>query len=211
MIISLIHPSRLRPFKAKQTIDNWIAKSSKQIKIEHILSLDSDDRKLKVYRSLFVNPLVLNNTCVVEATNQGAKFCNGDILIYLSDDFDCPINWDIQIMQYFKEDKPILLKVDDKLQPFDKDVVTIPIINRQLYDKLGYFLNPLYKSMYVDQDLYWTCYNEGWIAEAPELKFPHNHWANGKARKDETYVRTDSFSAFGKSVYERRKQLNFPL
>lgn len=210
MLISLIHPSRGRPFKAKQTIDNWMAKSSKRNKIEHIISLDKDDRKINSYKVFFKDALIFDNSCVVEATNKAAAISKGEILIYLSDDFDCPNNWDSMILEYFK-DEPLLLKVDDKLQPFYTDVVTIPIINRLLYDELGYFLNPLYKSMYVDQDLYWTCYNNGWLQEAPELKFQHNHWANGKARKDETYIRTDSFSSYGKTVYEQRKSLNFPL
>lgn len=210
MLISLIHPSRGRPFKAKQTIDNWMSKSSKRNKIEHIISLDKDDRKINSYKVFFKDALISDNLCVVEATNKGASISKGEILIYLSDDFDCPNNWDSMILEYFK-DAPLLLKVDDKLQPFYTDVVTIPIINRLLYDKLGYFLNPLYKSMYVDQDLYWTCYNNGWLQESPELKFQHNHWANGKARKDETYIRTDSFSSYGKTVYEQRKSLNFPL
>ena len=170
MLISLIHPSRGRPFKAKQTIDNWMAKSSKRNKIEHILSLDKDDRKINSYKVFFKDALIFDNSCVVEATNKAAAISKGEILIYLSDDFDCPNNWDSMILEYFK-DEPLLLKVDDKLQPFHTDVVTIPIINRLLYDELGYLLNPLYKSMYVDQDLYWTCYNNGWLQEAPELNF----------------------------------------
>ena len=69
MLISLIHPSRGRPFKAKQTIDNWMAKSSKRNKIEHILSLDKDDRIINSYKVFFKDALIFDNSCVVEATN----------------------------------------------------------------------------------------------------------------------------------------------
>lgn len=210
-MISLIHPSRGRPFKAKQSYENWITKSSKKIDIEHILSVDLDDKKLFLYKRLFADLLINNSSNVVEATNSAAKKAKGNILIYMSDDFECPVNWDLLVLDKFKEDKPILLKVDDKLQPFNVDVVTIPIINRQLYNKLGYFLNPLYKSMYSDQDLYWVCFNNGWLELCPELIFRHNHWANRKSRKDETYIHTDSFSAEGKKIYEQRKSQNFTI
>lgn len=211
MIISLIHPSRGRPFKAKNTLDNWLSKSSKTIEIEHILSLDEDDRKLKTYQVFFKNALVSKNTCVVDATNIASELSKGDIMIYMSDDFDCPVNWDLKLVDKFNNKTPLLLKVDDCLTDFKTDVATIPIINRQLYDKLGYFWNPLYKSMYVDQDLYWTCLNNNWLVLAPELKFQHNHYSNGRAKRDDTYIRTDGFSASGKIIYERRKKENFPL
>jgi hypothetical protein len=211
-MISLIHPSRGRPAKAKQTLNLWLQKSSKSIKIEHIITIDSDDSKLYSYQQFFKDVSISDSRCVVEATNYGTSLATGNILIYLSDDFSCPLNWDLLVMEKFKNiTEPLLLKSDDCLQPFGVDVVTIPIMNRELYNKLGYFWNPIYKSMYVDQDLYWTCKNNNWLSLAPDLKFPHNHYCNGKARKDETYIRTDRHSATGKLIYEQRKNNNFPL
>lgn len=210
MIISLIHPSRGRPFKAKQAIQKWIDKSTGVHEIEHIISLDTDDKRLHLYKKLFTNPIISDNDCVVEATNKAAKQAKGEILIYLSDDFDCPQNWDLLILNKFINE-PMCLKVDDCLTKFETDIVTIPIMNRALYEKLGYFWNPIYKSMYVDQDLYWTCFNNGWLVNEPELKFPHNHYCNRKTPKDETYIRTDRHTSTGKVIFEQRKKENFPL
>jgi hypothetical protein len=133
-----------------------------------------------------------------------------DILIYLSDDFKCPENWDLLIIEQFKGvTEPMLLKVDDCLQPFDKDVLTIPIMNRFLYEGLRYFWNPIYKSMFVDQDLYWVCKNCNWVKYAPELKFLHEHYSVGKAPKDETYARSDANWVSGQATYLKRKQEGF--
>lgn len=214
MIITLLHPSRGRAEKAKQTFDYWLENSSRKIQIQHIISVDNDDDQMKLYFETFKESVVIshNNKSVVDATNNAVKISEGDILIYLSDDFKCPQNWDLQLENKFKDvESPMLLKVDDCLQAFNVDVLTIPIMNRKLYERLGYFWNPLYKSMFVDQDLYWVCKNNNWIVDAEELKFEHEHYSVGKAPRDETYTRSDANWNEGKAIYAQRKQLNFPI
>lgn len=217
-MISLIHPSRGRPQKAFDTYNNWINKLSGDYDIEHILSIDNSDlpNNKQDYFDLFTpftKIICSDNDCVVDATNQAAKLATGEILVYLSDDFDCPDNWDDLIycaLSMFKN-RPMLLKVDDCLQPFQTKIVTIPIMNRELYNKLGYMWHPDYKSMFVDEDLYWTCSIRWWVTMCPDLKFPHNHYLNGKAEQDDTYKRSESFWNQGKELFAKRKQLQFPL
>jgi len=116
------------------------------------------------------------------------------------------------IEEQFKDvTTPLLLKVDDQLQKFGVDVLTIPIMNRALYDKLGYFFNPIYRSMFCDQDLYHVVNNMGAIRFCPELKFPHEHYCNGKTVRDETYDRSNKNWISGKHTYARRKAQGFPL
>lgn len=209
--ISLIHPSRGRPQKAKETYEYWMQNASGTINIEHILSLDFSDPSKSDYHR-FDKMTTDHNDCVVEATNQAAQIATGDILIYLSDDFKCPKDWDLLIVEKFKDvQEPMLLKVDDVLQRFEADVLTIPIMNRELYKRLGYFWNPLYKSMFVDQDLFWVCANSNWITFAPELKFPHEHYSNGKAKIDPTYTRSDLNWNQGKEIYTKRKMEGFKI
>lgn len=211
MKISLIHPSRGRPKKAAETLKFWLSQASGEIEIEHILSLDFSDPTNDEYER-YDKITIDHNSCVVEATNQAAKISTGDILIYTSDDFKCPKNWDLSVVEKFKNvSGPMLLKVDDCLQRFDVDVLTIPIMNRALYERLGYFWNPLYMSMYTDQDLYWVCRNNNWLLLSPELKFEHCHYSNGKAIKDETYKRSDANWNQGKAVYLKRKAEGFPI
>jgi hypothetical protein len=210
--VTLLHPSRSRPEKARKTLDFWLSQSSQQFPIEHILSLDSDDPQLDKYISLFPNSDigVFPNSCVVEACNRAAKKSTGDIIIYLSDDFKCPNEWDRLILEKFDSfNEPNLIKVDDCLQKFNADVLTIPIINRSLYERLGYFFYPLYKSQFVDQDLYYVCLNSNWIIFAPDLKFPHEHYVNGKSENDDTYKRSAANWNQGKELYAKRKLENF--
>lgn len=218
-LISLIHPSRGRPEKSFKTVKEWKEKSHEET--ETIVSLDKDDPKgLKYYSSYeefnhpFYRILFIENdsTSVVEATNHAAKESDGDILIYLSDDFKCPDNWGSLIIKEFEGvTEPMLLKVDDCLQNFGVGVLTIPIMNRALYEKLGYFFHPGYKSMFVDVDLYETCKKLNVIKYAKHLKFPHEHVSIGKAENDETYKRSAANWDQGKALFAKRKAAGFPL
>jgi len=210
MKISLIHPSRGRAEKAKQTLNNWMLKSSGGNEIEHILSIDSDDKELLIYTALFDSKMIIGpNDSVVSATNKAAEIATGDILIYLSDDFDCPKDWDKLIVDKNLEGE-WLLKVDDGLQRFYVGIVTIPIMSKSLYSRLGYFWHPSYKSQFVDRDLYYTVYSMGYLISAPDITFQHNHYSNGKAEKDATYERNDANWETGKAIFAQRRLSNFP-
>lgn len=212
---TLIHPSRGRSRQALNTLRYWKENASRKYTIEHILSLDSDDPDLSNYMVNFSDSIkvIENNTCVVEATNAAAKKAKGKILIYLSDDFMCPTNWDEFILSKTNHlaNTNWLLKVNDCLQKFETPVLTIPIMSKELYNTLGYFWHPDYKSMWVDVDLYFVCKNNNWIINAPELNFSHLHYSIGAAPKDETYSRSDMHWDQGKTIYEKRQALNFPL
>lgn len=214
-MISIIHPSRGRSKKSVNNMRDWIRNSG--CETELIVSVDSDDLHRDAYIEFYgdwhdtlviVNP----NTCVVEATNEAAKHAKGNILIYASDDFKTPVNWGQSIIQISKNYGPEwLLRVDDGLQKITADVLTIPIMSRALYERLGYFFHPAYRSMWVDVDLHWTAKNLGVLKYAEHLKFPHEHYCNGKAVKDETYSRSERNWDAGKALYEQRKRQNFPL
>lgn len=218
MKITLLHPSRSRPEKAFSTYRHWMNLASGKPEIEHLLSLDYSDPLAGKYEYFGPNSstILSTNDCVVQATNEAAKNATGGILIYLSDDFKCPQEWDLKIIDavnkhYSGDDGLWLLKVDDCLQKFHVPVLTIPIMSRELYQRLGWFWHPEYKSMFCDEHLYWVCKNNGWLVEAPELQFPHEHCTIGKAVRDETYIRSEANWNQGKALFAKHKAEGFPV
>lgn len=211
MKISLLHPSRSRPEKSFKNSQEWIQKAG--CEVELVLSIDRDDPLLYDYMKQYNNFAHVNyNTSVVEATNTAAKLATGDIFVYLSDDFKCFDNWGLAVLKEFeKESRPLLIKVDDCLQKFEVPVLTIPIMNRALYERLGYFWHPEYKSMFVDEDLYWTCFKMGAIKNAKHLKFPHEHPSNGKAPDDAIYQRSAANWNQGQILFKKRRAMGFPI
>ncbi len=212
--ISLLHPSRSRPQKSLSNAKDWLEKSGCH-DVDLIISLDNDDPHKDKYLELYGaegQVIFYDNKSVVEATNKAAEWSSGDILIYLSDDFKCFDNWGLAVIKEFEnENRPLLIKVDDCLQKFEVPVLTIPIMNRALYERLGYFWHSGYKSMFVDEDLYWTARKLGALKMCEHLKFPHEHPANGKAPDDETYRRSAANWDQGKAMFAQRKAQGFPV
>jgi cellulose synthase/poly-beta-1,6-N-acetylglucosamine synthase-like glycosyltransferase len=219
MKISLIHPSRGRADKSVKTLEQWLMCAG-PVTMEVILSLDNSDPSIASYQSNYFKSILRHNTIilkndndsVVQAANHAAKASMGDVLVYVSDDFFPPINWAKSLVKEFEnETRPLLLKVDDCLQKFSARVLTIPIMNRSLYEKLGYFFHPEYKSMWVDCDLFETVHKIGAIKNAEHIKFPHEHHCIGKAPNDETYRRSEANWNQGKKIFDMRKRLGFPI
>lgn len=220
MKVSLIHPSRGRAQKSFDNSMEWIQKAGCDVEV--IVSIDTSDNWQSYFnlyppyphdaKGSYIRLYMNDNKSVVEATNHAAKKSTGDILLYLSDDFKCPDNWGLLVQKEFEnENRPLLLKVDDCLQPFQVPVLTIPIMNRALYEKLGYFWHPGYKSMFCDEDLYWSAKRLGALKNASHLKFPHEHVSIGKAQDDETYRNSAKNWDQGKAFFAKRKAQGFPL
>jgi hypothetical protein len=209
-MISLLHPSRGRPEKSYQNAMEWINKAGCDVEV--ILSLDMSDSWYK-YTDLYQQDckVIINyNDSVVEATNKAAKESTGDILLYLSDDFKCFDFWGIAVENEIAKYKgPTLIKVDDCLQKFVVPVLTIPIMNRELYNALGYFWHPGYKSMFVDEQLYWRAKKLNALQMAPHIKFEHQHVSVGKADNDETYRRSAANWEQGKALFAKHKAAGF--
>ena len=225
MRISLIHPSRSRPEMAYANYLNWLAKSeahnngTSKIIIEHILSLDLDEPRYDDYVRLFgAHHIVRENASdgyVVGATNAAAKYATGDILIYLSDDFDCPKHWDRLIADKMDINLEQILKVDDCLQPMGVAVLTIPIMTKAFYNRFGYFFYPEYKSMFCDEDLYHVARIINGLVFAADLKFPHLHPSNPtkelQGQSDNTYNRSNGMWTQGQTLHTKRRLNNYGL
>lgn len=214
MKISIIHPSRGRARKSHSTALAWREQAGEGVDLELILSIDRNDPsgdRYKLYHRATADKIVHEqNDCVVQATNKAADVATGDILLYLSDDFNCFPNWGHAVLKEFEGvTKPRLIKVDDCLQKFNVGVLTIPIMNRPLYEKLGYFFHPAYKSMHVDVDLFETCKRLGVIKYCPEIKFEHCHVSAGKSPDDDTYRRSARNWDQGLEVIKKRRKEHF--
>lgn len=205
-MITLIHPSRNRPEMAHKQYKNWIAKSTGVIEIEHILSIDLDEPQADKYKELFTDSLIVQTNpsdgYVVGATNEGAKYATGDILIYFSDDFDCPQHWDFYVTQRLKDKVLTALHVEDDYSHF-RNLFTIPIITRDLYDKWGFFWHPDFKSMFCDNFMWEQVKREGKILKAKDLIFTHHHHDLKRAEKDETYTRSGAQYHAGRDVFNK--------
>lgn len=237
MSITLVHPSRGRAVKAHMTFQiNWKGKAVDK-NFQHILSIDSDDSQIESYKTFFKESEILinDNRNLIEAVNRAIPYIKGDLVVVVSDDFDCPEKWDEEIIvatYRLKFDNPAYLKeseegivfipenyphvltdyaicINDGIT-FGRKCMTLPILSKSLIDKLGYIYFPGYTGMFADDDLYAVCEKLG-VLITKDILFPHNHWVNGKAERDATYNRhnTDESWKHGKKLFEARKAKGF--
>lgn len=206
MKISLIHPSRSRPYMAALTFRNWLDNASGKHEIEYIFGLDDNDSTVDQYVGLFQPPIQLaitNSRSCVQAANAAAKLSSGDMIILVSDDFSCPKDWDIILGDAMPLDKKAAIQVDDGITNF-AELLTIPIINRLMYEELGYVYHPSFHSMWADNHLFDVC--KPYIIKVKEV-FQHNHYVNGKRTKDAIDNAHGSEKLYneGKLIYESLK------
>lgn len=213
-MISILHPSRWRPQMAFNTYNHWLKNADNPDQIEYILSIDTSDSTQNEYARLFENTsaqlIINNNRSIVDAVNNAAKIAKHDIFVVVSDDFECPENWDMDVVGYCYMDEPVLLHVNDTIQ---KEVCTIPILNRAFYSKFNYIYHPHYYSMFADNDITESAkIINAYICDF-SLVFPHNHYVNGKNKRDKTYDRENSKQAWdiGKRIFQQRKSRHFDI
>lgn len=212
--ISLIHPSWGRPAMCRQCIYMWLDHLSKHNDLEYILSLDTDNAKkyLPVIRELVgklnLKVVIYPNPNMVHALNNAAKLATGDILIYVSDDFECFPNYDIAIQKAVGKKKDWALFVSDGIR--DDDVQTISILSKEYYDRFGYIYYPKYISMWADPDYTEVAKRTGKVIKALNLTFQHRHFMLG-THHDTTYQKQNSSTAWdhGEKLFYKRAAENF--
>jgi len=205
MKISIIHPSRNRPEQAAETAKHWLSNMFSVLNLaDYTLSIDLDDATINEYKNNFVegfNVIMSNNTCVVDAANVGAKQAKGDILVLVSDDFECYPDWDIDLINHFTEHKNNVLKTNDGLQGW---IVTLPIMDREYYEANGYIYYPEYKHMFCDTEMTHKAELEGKLFKRMDMLFKHNHYTQGETKKDEVNDKANATWEQGEKIYLER-------
>jgi hypothetical protein len=211
MRISVIHPSRSRPKEAFITACKWRDNANNEF--EYILSIDSDDKSLQSYISIFYDYGVTgichtnDNTSAIQAINAAAKIATGDLFVVISDDFDCPEHWDTLLLKELEGKSDFLLKTDDGNQP---TCVTLPILDRSYYDRFGYIYNPDYKHMWSDTEMTAVAIMNGRFVKS-DLKFDHLHYSFGKGVKDAINERNNATWQQGERLFNERLKSNFGI
>lgn len=207
-MISLLHPTRLRPEKSLATIERWVRQAGCEVEV--LVSLDTDDPLLSLYQKLFSTTdhklIISNNRSAVDAVNNAAKQAKGDLFIVVSDDFDCQGNWGQRLMRVVDGKSDFVVKIDDGVQRW---IITLPILDRVYYERYGYVYHPDFLHMFVDTYFTHQAEAQAKIVRAEHLKFPHQHYSITRSKKDAVSDKADKTWHQGKSLYLRLVRENF--
>lgn len=211
MKISLLHPSRSRPQLALKCFNDWMLKAVNKDNVEYILSLSTNDPHYQEYQKVFsglpIHFVTSETNGLVIQANAAANCSTGSLLIAISDDFSCPNGWDKLLTDALDDKRDYVVKTDDGIQPY---IMTLPMMDRAFYERLGHIYHPDYNHMYGDEELAEIGKRTGRTITLP-LKFPHNHYSTGKSQKDDVNRRNDSFMMVDGETFRKRKAQNFGL
>ncbi len=200
-MISIIHPSRGRPQKAFERYLEWIGNSTTEI--DYILSLDTNDNLLQDYRDTFkdVCKIIVNqNRSLTDATNNGAVVAAGHLFVVVSDDFHCFHAWDQVLLKATEGKEDFVLKTFDGEQ---KWIVTLPIIDRAYYERVGYLYHPDYRHLFADTHQTILADLHGKLIIRNDIVFTHRpHWIT-KERPDDITRRSNGTYQQGEVIFIR--------
>lgn len=215
-------PSRSRPDKFFAAIDN-IHDLSTHDDFEILATLDIDDRtmttpevkeRLKQYPK--VRAIYGTSSGKVSAINRDMDFSGEwQILICMADDmrwikkgFDTEI---ISLFEKYFPDTDGFLHLNDGI--VNDRLPTMAIMGRKLYDYFGYIYNPIYRSVFCDNEQFDVVRILGKYHYEPINLFVHEHPAYGMAPNDDLYRKNENpelYAADG-NTYRQRKEINFGL
>ena len=95
----------------------------------------------------------------------------------------------------------------------DGDIMSLPILSKKLYERIGYIYHPDFFSLFADNALLDVVKKLDCLIDCRHLLFEHMHYIVGKSKIDETYQRENSGYAYtnGKIVYDKLKARNYDL
>lgn len=205
MTISIIHPSFGRPTQSGNVLDYWMQRAKG--KHEYLVALNIDDPTLNKYNIPHGAKEVNGFFCSsVEAINETAEQATGDLMIVVSDDQFCPMNWDELILKEVAGQRDFVLKVYDGLQ---KSLITMPIFDRTYLNRDGYVYFPGYKHLFCDTEYSDLAYMRRRVIVRNKLVFPHKQYSIVGTIPDSTALRNESTYAQGKALYQSRKAVRF--
>jgi hypothetical protein len=172
--------------------------------IEYLFSFDCDDDTIPKS----VNGLMLPNKSAIEAINNAVKFVSGDLIIVVSDDFsEPPKGWDRMLLNQLEGCSDFIVKTQDGIQ---KTLITLPIMDREYYNRFGYIYYPEYQHLFADTEMTVVGHMLGKVINS-NILIPHYHYSTGMTQKDAINEKNDATNAQGEALFNKRKEINFGI
>lgn len=202
----------IRPDVFKQTHNEWIKNASGNYTIHTRVAVDTQAQanQLNGFDVIITNNTTPGVCYPCYCLSSTLKTNSHDIIIYASDDFFPPKNWDEFLINKFKTNPKSMLVVNDGIQKYPNNVITIPIMTYEALVSLNHTIyHPSYTHMYSDVELYDVCNRMGIlndIRNTDSTVFEHRHYCNGKRKKDTHDSNLDNSMENGLTTYKTRKK-----
>lgn len=207
--------SRSRPEKFKRVcrqINSLCQGNNHKI----LAKVDTDDpefNEYSAYNNVVIVPGLSDNK--IHAINRDIPENGWDILVDVSDDFvfikkgfDNVIRYHCGPDDCVHFPEPFAAK-QAKMSFYD-NIIIMAVMGRDYYNRFGYIYNPVYKSLFCDNELTAVAKLTGRYKFINNQIFYHAHPAAGFGKPDAQTKFTESFWAEDENTYKQRKSNGFP-
>jgi len=207
-------PTRGRTDRFFKQLDLYYRNLSGNVRYHFLTSCDKDDMtmnnpairaKLAYYPNLTVR--FKANDSKVAAVNDGLNEMAFDVVLVASDDMQPVVRgFDEVIMREMRAAFP---DYDGVFNYHDGHVggecITYPVIGKAFYKRFGYAYNPLYKSLFANEELTMIARKEGKEKISSTVLLYHLHPAFKEAEWDELYIRNEGLKEVDRQVFDTRR------
>jgi hypothetical protein len=224
-IFSLLHPT-VRPKAWAGAAVNWFKNADHPENVEYVLVPEKTDEftesdNLRQWLP-FENAILAYNqfpASTVGGSNYAASLATGKVLITLADDFYSAPHWDTNLLKLLdgKLDQEVVVWPDTGIPSFDDHFISLPILTRAYYEKIGYLFWHEYTSYYADADFTGQAIAQGVeiIRARDVLKFRHIRGGIDQSfpfDTDHHYQKNGGAAGeAGGKLYGRRSSAGFPI
>lgn len=204
--------SRSRPQKFNSLVTQIHYNCSPPFTI--LAKVDDDDPTISKYhlsRVLHIGGTSLNK---IHAINRDIPKEGWDIIVDVSDDFVFTRKgFDNVIRKYCGPDDCLHFP-----EPFankqsrlnrNEDIIIMAVMGKDYFNRFGYIYNPIYKSLFCDNELTAVAKKTGKYKLVNQQIFYHAHPQAGFGKADEQTKFTESFWKEDEAVYHQRKENGF--
>ena len=215
----------IRPEQFKKAHSEWLRRSSNTENIKTYVAVNWNEHANELRDYLKNDYLITLNTNKIGvcypayqlSSNLGSKMgqCeDNDIVIFASDDFLPPSNWDIYLYDKLKDRGDVALFIQDGYQLPDSSnmlhpAITLPIMTYGCLKKLNMVIyHPNYNHMFSDCELYDNLKDLNLLYDDrmnDNTIFEHLHYAAGKRNADQADRAYNSKWSEDDLMWQKRK------
>ncbi len=215
------YASRGRPDWFMETLEKYYSMLSGRHKYEFVISLNSNDTTMNnagmkrfMDMQMSLRYFYDNHKTKIDACNADLEGRDFDILFLISDDM-IPIipGFDIIIAEDMRKHFPKMngaLHYPDGFNNRNKNsAITLTIMGKKLYDRIGHIYHPDYKSFFCDNEFKDVVYRMNKAVFIPKVIVKHE-WKGSAKQRDDVYRMNTRLGKDDKETYNRRKKAGFP-
>ena len=220
MRILLKCPTRSRPAQFVRVLNQYISLANRPDLLGVCVTCDLDDATMTAdsvqyqiknitYKTAWSEIYYGNSKTKIEAVNADIASVpwEWDMVVLVSDDMVPQIKgYDEVLRSHMTADKDGILWVNDGTQ--GKNLNTISIMGRKMYDSFGYIYHPAYKSLFCDTEFTDLCTSSlaSKTTYIPTVLIRHEHPGTGFSQKyDQLYAKNQTYWSADMNTYIARK------